>query len=113
MAFDLEAHRGGRALFPENTRQSFAHALSMGVDTLELDVSVTQDDVLIVSHDRRLNPDLARMPTAPMSLRPARRSFTSRSRRCGNSMSARSVRAAPMPRNFPSSMWCQERRFRR
>src|SRR5271168_4222500 len=42
-AFDIEAHRGGRALFPENTLASFANALSMGVDTLELDIGVTRD----------------------------------------------------------------------
>jgi glycerophosphoryl diester phosphodiesterase len=60
MAFDIEAHRGGRALFPENTLQSFANALSMGVDTLELDIGVTQDGALVVSHERGLNPDLAR-----------------------------------------------------
>src|ERR1043165_7789804 len=60
MAFDIEAHRGGRALFPENTLQSFAGALSMGVDTLELDIGATKDDVLVVSHERHLNPDLAR-----------------------------------------------------
>ena len=58
-ALDIEAHRGGRALFPENTLQSFAGALSMGVDTLELDMGVTKDDVIIVSHERWLNPDLA------------------------------------------------------
>jgi len=62
MAFDIEAHRGGRALFPENTLQSFSNALSMGVDTLELDVGVTRDSVLVVSHERGLNPDLARGP---------------------------------------------------
>ena len=45
MAFDIEAHRGGRALFPENTLASFANALSMGVDTLELDIGVTRDGV--------------------------------------------------------------------
>src|SRR3984885_14564098 len=60
MAFDIEAHRGGRALFPENTLQSFANALSMGVDTLELDMGVTKDGVIVVSHDRWLSPDLAR-----------------------------------------------------
>lgn len=60
MAFDLEAHRGGRALFPENTLPSFANALSMGVDTLELDIGVTADRVIVVSHERGLNPDLAR-----------------------------------------------------
>ncbi len=60
MAFDLEAHRGGRALMPENTLPAFANALSMGVDTLELDVGVTADGEVVVSHERGLNPDLAR-----------------------------------------------------
>ncbi|MBR0857872.1 glycerophosphodiester phosphodiesterase [Bradyrhizobium liaoningense] len=60
MAFDLEAHRGGRALLPENTLPAFANALSMGVDTLELDVGVTADGEVVVSHERGLNPDLAR-----------------------------------------------------
>jgi glycerophosphoryl diester phosphodiesterase len=60
--FDVEAHRGGRALRPENTLQSFANALSMGVDTLELDMGVTKDGVVVVSHERGLNPDLARGP---------------------------------------------------
>jgi glycerophosphoryl diester phosphodiesterase len=60
--FDLEAHRGGRALRPENTLPSFANALSMGVDTLELDMGVTKDGVIVVSHERGLNPDLARGP---------------------------------------------------
>jgi glycerophosphoryl diester phosphodiesterase len=57
---DIEAHRGGRALRPENTLQSFANALSMGVDTLELDMGVTKDGVIVVSHERGPNPDLAR-----------------------------------------------------
>jgi glycerophosphoryl diester phosphodiesterase len=60
--FDIEAHRGGRALMPENTLSSFANALSMGVDTLELDMGVTKDGVIVVSHERGLNPDLARGP---------------------------------------------------
>lgn len=60
MAFDIEAHRGGRALFPENTLQAFAAALAMGGSTLELDIGATRDGVLVVSHERRLNPDLAR-----------------------------------------------------
>ena len=62
MAFDIEAHRGGRALRPENTLPSFANALSMGVNTLELDIGVTRDGAIIVSHERKLNPDLARTP---------------------------------------------------
>ena len=62
LPFDIEAHRGGRALRPENTLPAFANALSMGVDTLELDMGITKDGVVIVSHERGLNPDLARAP---------------------------------------------------
>ncbi|MDE2379039.1 MAG: glycerophosphodiester phosphodiesterase [Bradyrhizobium sp.] len=60
MAFDLEAHRGGRALLPENTLPAFANALSIGVDTLELDTGMTADGEVIVSHERGLNPDITR-----------------------------------------------------
>ena len=59
---DIEAHRGGRALFPENTLVSFSGALSMGVNTLELDMGITNDDVIVVSHERWLSPDLAKGP---------------------------------------------------
>lgn len=62
LGFDLEAHRGGRALLPENTLPAFANALSMGVDTLELDMGVTKDGVVVVSHERGLNPDITRGP---------------------------------------------------
>jgi glycerophosphoryl diester phosphodiesterase len=59
-AFDLQGHRGARGLAPENTLPGFARALAIGVTTLELDVGVTEDGVVVVAHDRRLNPDLAR-----------------------------------------------------
>ena len=61
-AFDLQGHRGARGLAPENTLEGFALALSLGVTTLELDLAMTRDDVLVVSHDRRLNPDHTRGP---------------------------------------------------
>ena len=59
-AFDLQGHRGARGLAPENTLEAFATALSIGVTTLELDLAMTRDGVLVVSHDSRLNPDHAR-----------------------------------------------------
>jgi glycerophosphoryl diester phosphodiesterase len=59
-AFDLEGHRGARGLLPENTLPAFARALDIGVTTLELDVALTADGVLVVSHDPFLNPLLAR-----------------------------------------------------
>src|SRR3954468_6673825 len=61
-AFDLQGHRGARGLAPENTLEGFALALSIGVTTLELDLAMTKDDVLVVSHDRSLNPDHTRGP---------------------------------------------------
>jgi glycerophosphoryl diester phosphodiesterase len=60
MAFDLQGHRGTRGHLPENTLPGFARAVEMGVDTLEMDVGVTRDGVVVIHHDRRLNPDVAR-----------------------------------------------------
>lgn len=59
---DLQGHRGARGLFPENTIMGFAGALAIGVDTLELDVAMTVDDVVVVTHDACLNPDITRSP---------------------------------------------------
>lgn len=59
-ALDLQGHRGARGLAPENTLQGFAHALGIGVTTLELDIAITQDGVLVISHDPALNPDITR-----------------------------------------------------
>ncbi len=58
--FDLQAHRGGRGLAPENTLAAFSQATALGVDTLELDIGLSADGVPVVSHDTRLNPDHTR-----------------------------------------------------
>jgi glycerophosphoryl diester phosphodiesterase len=58
--FDLEAHRGGRGLAPENTLAAFDNAIDLGVNTLELDIGLTADGVVVVSHDTSLNPDHTR-----------------------------------------------------
>jgi len=59
---DVQGHRGARGYLPENTLPSFARALELGVTTLELDVGVTRDGVVVIHHDRGLNPDIARGP---------------------------------------------------
>jgi glycerophosphoryl diester phosphodiesterase len=59
-AFDLQGHRGARGLVPENTIAGFARALETGVTTLELDLAVTKDGVVVVSHDLHLNPAITR-----------------------------------------------------
>jgi glycerophosphoryl diester phosphodiesterase len=48
-------------LAPENTLAAFRTALDLGVSTLETDLAVTKDGVLIISHDPSLNPDLTRL----------------------------------------------------
>jgi glycerophosphoryl diester phosphodiesterase len=61
-SFDLQGHRGARGLFPENTLEGFAATLAIGVNTIELDVALTADGFVVVSHDPALNPDLTRGP---------------------------------------------------
>lgn len=60
LGFDLQGHRGARGLMPENTLPAFARALSIGVSTLELDLAVTSDLHVVVIHNPRLEPDIAR-----------------------------------------------------
>lgn len=61
-AFELQGHRGARGLAPENTLAGFAATLAQGVTSIELDVAMTADDVVILSHDPVLDPDLTRGP---------------------------------------------------
>lgn len=73
-AIDLQGHRGARGLAPENTLRAFEVALQHGVTTLELDIAITRDGVLVIHHDRALNPAIARdaqgqwlqQPSAPI-----------------------------------------------
>ena len=53
--FDLQAHRGGIGLTTESTLVGFAKAIELGVTTLELDAQVTEDEQVVVSHDRQIN----------------------------------------------------------
>ncbi|MFO1079752.1 MAG: glycerophosphodiester phosphodiesterase [Reyranellaceae bacterium] len=69
-AFDLQGHRGARGLAPENTLAGFRTALGLGVTTLETDLAVTRDDVVVLSHDPVLNPDIVRGPDGQWLARP-------------------------------------------
>jgi glycerophosphoryl diester phosphodiesterase len=61
-SIQLIGHRGARGLFPENTLAGFAGALAIGVDAIELDVTMTADGVVVATHDPALNPDQTRGP---------------------------------------------------
>jgi glycerophosphoryl diester phosphodiesterase len=53
--FDLQAHRGGLGLTTESTLVGFAKAIELGVTTLELDTQVTQDEKVVITHDRQIS----------------------------------------------------------
>ncbi len=53
--FDIEGHRGSRGLMPENTIPAFLKALDLGVTTLELDVCISKDNQVVVSHEPYMN----------------------------------------------------------
>lgn len=47
----VHGHRGARAMRPENTISAFEYAIEVGVDVLEMDMAVTKDNVIVISHD--------------------------------------------------------------
>lgn len=55
-SIQVHGHRGTRGMRPENTLPAFEYAIAAGVDALELDMAVTKDDVIVVSHDPLLHP---------------------------------------------------------
>jgi glycerophosphoryl diester phosphodiesterase len=54
--YDLQGHRGARGLMPENTIPSMIKALELGATRLELDLAVTEDGEVILSHEPYMNP---------------------------------------------------------
>jgi glycerophosphoryl diester phosphodiesterase len=54
---EVQGHRGCRALRPENTLPAFEHAVRLGVDVLEMDIAVTKDNQLVISHDPYITPE--------------------------------------------------------
>ena len=60
--FDWQGHRGARGKFPENTLPAFTYALDQGMRTLELDLAVSKDKQLIVSHEPWMNSTICLEP---------------------------------------------------
>lgn len=48
---DVQAHRGGAGRVPENTIEAMKYSLDLGVNTLELDLQISKDGQVVVSHD--------------------------------------------------------------
>ncbi len=60
--FDVQGHRGCRALLPENTIPAMLKAIDLGVTTLEMDIVFTKDNVAIVSHEPFFNHEITTKP---------------------------------------------------
>ncbi len=60
--FDLQGHRGARGLAPENTIPAFRTALELGVSTIEMDVVISGDSVVVVSHEPWMSAEKCRTP---------------------------------------------------
>lgn len=58
--FDLEAHRGGRDVRPENTLYSYAYAIELGATSIECDMQLTKDGQIVMSHNPISNSDITR-----------------------------------------------------
>lgn len=59
---DIQGHRGCRGLLPENSLPAFEKAIDLGVNTLELDIVVTKDNKVVVSHEPFMNPVICYNP---------------------------------------------------
>lgn len=60
--FDIQGHRGARGLMPENTIPAFIMALDSGVTTVELDLAITKDNQIIVSHEPWMSASICLSP---------------------------------------------------
>src|SRR5437870_7803729 len=58
----VHGHGGAPAMRPENTLPAFEYAIAKGVDAIELDMAVTRDNVIVVSHDPMLEPPVCSGP---------------------------------------------------
>ena len=57
-SIEVQAHRGARDFFPENTLPAFEAAWKMGAGLIELDIQITSDGIPVIYHDFAINPDL-------------------------------------------------------
>lgn len=55
---DIQGHRGCRGLFPENSLPAFQKAIELGVTTLEMDLAISKDKKVVISHDPYMNHEI-------------------------------------------------------
>ena len=65
-SIDLQAHRGGAGLMPENTVSAMKNAMDLGVHTLEFDLQLSGDKQVVVSHDNYFHPRYSMRPDSTL-----------------------------------------------
>lgn len=105
--FDTQGHRGARAYRPENTLPAMQYAIEKGVKTLEMDVSVTKDNVLVLSHDPHLLPGICLSPDGLPAPEVAIRSLTLKQLKefdCGSLRNPRFPQQVTVPGTPPPTL---------
>lgn len=75
LILDIQGHRGCRGLFPENSIFGFLHALELGVNTLEMDVVISKDHQVLLSHEPFISHLICRDSTGNLIKESLERSY--------------------------------------
>lgn len=73
--FDIQGHRGCRGLLPENSLPAFLKALELGVTTLEMDLVISKDKQVVVSHEPFFSHEISLSPELKEISQDKERSF--------------------------------------
>ena len=77
--FDVQGHRGARGLRPENTIPGFLVAIDSGVTTIEMDVVITKDKQVVVSHEPWMSATICLDPSgSPLQAKEEKKYINSR-----------------------------------
>ena len=92
----IQGHRGARAVLPENTLAGFQYAIGLGVEVIELDIAITSDRQVVISHDPVINTTLCQFdrektPIYSLTLKEVQQID------CGSKKNPRFPRQKPIP----------------
>jgi len=72
---DVQGHRGCRGILPENTIEGFIKALEVGVTTLEMDVVISKDKQVVVSHEPYFSHEISTAPSGEIITRKSEKQY--------------------------------------
>jgi len=90
-------HRGARAMRPENTVPGFEYAIDVGANAVQMDVAVTGDDVLVISHEPVLDPEICRSLDGSSAIRELTFARLRQQWECGSIRNPHFPKQTPLP----------------